>query len=203
MSKKKLKRTIKLLEKELLWYDEKLTRAREHFKEATGKNYHDWLVGTWLDKEEPAEASGEVLGAWSYNPPYEGAIIPLTVIKNGEVVNSISINTTAADTSNASLSVGHTTSAPIDVFEGAPDWANYWAQDASGMCVWYANRPSPQIDSCWASLGQEMSIGERPRLIDWTETLVARPKKENPSEEGFLMLHRYEPVLPSVPGSFD
>ena len=193
MSKKKLKRTIKLLEKELLWYDEKLTETRTHFEQATGENYNLWKfkraieeaqaakTGYWSD--EPAEASGEVLGAWSYNPPYEGAIIPLTVIKNGEVVNSISINTTAADTSNASLSVGPPTSAPEDVFEGAPAWANYWAQDGDGMCYWYEDRPLPVGESAeWAwGGGASVYAGELPRLIDWTETLVARPKMENPS----------------------
>ena len=65
-------------------------------------------------------------------------------------------------------------------WDKAPDWVNWWAMDANGVCFFYEKQPFAQVlFNWWTSYGNscidENSETYNLSEIDWRNSLTRRP----------------------------
>ena len=66
-------------------------------------------------------------------------------------------------------------------WEGAPEWAQWLAQDEDGEWYWFEQKPT-KGDSCWAKPDAMLALAEsgiRPSGHDWRDTLEPRPQAQS------------------------
>lgn len=63
------------------------------------------------------------------------------------------------------------------LWDHAPEWANWLAQDASGYWIWFEEKPVLQKSIWWAAKGNTQICFGKENIIshDWRETLEKRP----------------------------
>lgn len=75
---------------------------------------------------------------------------------------------------------------PEPDWSSAPDWAQFWAVDADGMCYWYAQEPHPQ-EKVWSySAPDKFKIGGfvyLPPHLDWKTMLRQRPEAQPTTDQ--------------------
>ncbi len=94
-----------------------------------------------------------------------------TTLKDGCDSMVVSTNTLAALVGELERRV----EADRAIWQNAPEWADWYAQDADGREFWFENRPIPDVDGVWRAYpeGQISLLNIQTR---WQSTLQERPK---------------------------